>query len=96
MAKVDNDPGPWGREAAVDQAEGENGKGGLETDSQQNQTGLSQRDPSPPMPKLQKLQPKLEVGVCNPLCGCRSMRPTQAQLSSCNLFGMLSLHVLGT
>lgn len=30
MAKVDNDPGPWGREAAVDQAEGENGKGGLE------------------------------------------------------------------
>lgn len=72
------------------------GRGGLEKDSHQNQTGLCQRDPSPPMPKLQKLQPKLEVGVCNPLCGCRSMRPTQAQLSSCSLFSVLSLHVLGT
>lgn len=29
LAKVDNDPGPRGWEAAVDQAEGENGKGGL-------------------------------------------------------------------
>lgn len=77
-AKVDNDPGPWGKEAAVDQAEGENGKEGLEKDSHQNQTGLCQRDPSPTMLKLQKLKPKLEVGVCNPLCGYRSMRPTQA------------------
>lgn len=84
------------REAAVDQAEGENGKEGLEKDSHQNQTGLCQRDPSPSMLKLQKLKPKLEVGVCNPLCGYRSMRPTQAQLSSCSLFGMLSLYVLGT
>lgn len=65
-------------EAAVDQAEGENGKEGLEMDSHQNQTGLWQKDPSPPMPKLQKPQYKLEVGVCNPLCDCRSMRPTRA------------------
>lgn len=53
-AKVDNDPGPRGWEAAVDQAEGENGKGGLETDSHQNQTGLCQRDPSPPIAQTSK------------------------------------------
>lgn len=26
-------------------------------------------------PKLQKVCPKLEVGVSNPLCGCKSMQP---------------------
>lgn len=68
----------------MDQAEGENMcvcarvcRVGLVADSHQNQTGLCQRDLFPPRPKLQNLHPKLEVGVCNPLCGCKSMRPTR-------------------
>lgn len=87
-------------EEAVDQAEGENGIGGLgERTPTRIKQDSSQRDLSlPSHPKLQKVCPKLEVGVSNPLCGCRSMLQTQASpfilQAACTACSRLSLHLL--
>lgn len=74
-------------EEAVDQAEGENGIGGLgERTPTRIKQDSSQRDLSlPSHPKLQKVCPKLEVGVSNPSVDVDLCCRLWSRLSSCRL-----------
>ncbi len=104
---------PPGGVSAVDQVEGENAavcvrlcvcvEGGISDKLPPEPNRTLPKASLPSQPKLQKLHPKLEVGVCNPLCGGKSLR--QACCSSFHpharsvLLTFLDLtlpHVLGT
>lgn len=91
-------PRPPGGVRAVDQAEGENAavcvhvcvcaEGGISGKLPPESNRTLPKASFPSQPKLQKLHPKLEVGVCNPLCGKKSMRQALLILSSLRSFGL--------